>query len=84
MRTVVPTTRLHPTTGRLLNKYAPGHERVFLTGMDGYWQLVTELWGNGESFMLVEHDIGIHANVLPDFAACPSWWCGFHGYRPMD
>jgi hypothetical protein len=26
---------------------------------------------------VVEHDIGVHADVLPQFTACPELWCGF-------
>lgn len=77
-RVIVPTTRLRPATARLLNRHAPGHTRVPLgPAADAYCTLMERLWAQGEGFAIVEHDIGIHPGVLPQFEACPSWWCGF-------
>lgn len=50
--------------------------------MSGYWELVADLWSQGETFALVEHDIGVHAQVGQQFEQCPSWWCGFQ--YPVD
>jgi hypothetical protein len=78
---LVPYTRLYPATARLLNRYAPGHQRVPLDAADpsAYWGLVAEAWRQPGDLVIVEQDIGIHAAVVPGFAACREPWCG-HPY----
>lgn len=82
VRVVVPFTKLHPVTARRLNRYAPGHERVRLDPGDdeAYWRVLADAWAGTNDLVVVEHDIGIHGQVLPGFAACWQPWCG-HAYR---
>jgi hypothetical protein len=42
-----------------------------------YCALLTGLWAAGGTFVIVEHDIGVHADVLRGFDACPEPWCGY-------
>lgn len=81
---LVPYTRLHPATARLLNRHAPGHRRVRIdpADMSAYWRLLAAVWREPGDLVIVEHDIGISAQVLPGFAACAQPWCG-HAY-PID
>jgi hypothetical protein len=74
---IVPYTRLHPATARLLNKHAPGHRRVKLdpADMSAYWRLLAACWRQPGELIIVEHDIGIAAGTRPGFAACPEPWC---------
>ena len=44
---------------------------------NAYWRLLDGLWNAGEDFAIVEHDIEIHADVLPTFESCPEPWCTF-------
>lgn len=76
---VVPFTRLHPVTARLLNRHAPGHERVRLDPGDSeaYWRLLARLWREPGDLLLVEHDVGIRAGVVESLAECREPWCGF-------
>lgn len=76
---LVPYTRLHPTTVRLLNRHAPGHRRVRLDPADvtAYWALIAEAWREPGYLTIVEHDVGIHAAVVPGLSACRQPWCGY-------
>lgn len=78
---LVPYTRLHPATARLLNRHAPGHRRVRLDPADvtAYWALLAEQWRTPGDLLIVEQDIGIHAGVVPGLTACREPWCG-HPY----
>jgi len=71
----------HPLTVAALDRYAPGWEQVPLAVDDvfAYCEALRRLWTAGEDFVLIEHDIEIHAGVLPSFDSCPRPWCG-HGY----
>ena len=82
---LLPYTRLHPATARLANAHARGHVRVRLDPADdaAYWRLLAKAWRVPASdLVIVEHDIGIHAGVMPGFTVCREPWCG-HAY-PLD
>lgn len=81
---LLPYTRLHPATARLANRHAKGHTRVRLDPADmaAYFELLAVAWREPGDLILVEHDIGIHAGVVPGFTACREPWCG-HAY-PLD
>lgn len=42
-----------------------------------YFDLLSALWGKGEAFCIVEHDIVVNPSTLADFAACLHGWCTF-------
>lgn len=79
---LVPFTKLHPGTTRLLDLHAPGHQlaQIDPADMSAYWRLVAEAWRQPGDLVIIEHDIGISAGVLPGFASCREPWCG-HPYR---
>jgi hypothetical protein len=78
---LVPYTRLHPATARLLNTHAEDHRRVRLDPADpsAYWTLLAATWRQPGDLVIVEQDVGIHADVIPGLAACREPWCG-HPY----
>jgi hypothetical protein len=41
-----------------------------------YHSLLASVWREPGELVVVEHDVGISAEVLPGFAACPEPWCG--------
>jgi hypothetical protein len=46
-----------------------------------YFDLLSELWNEGEAFCIVEHDIVIHPTALDELDNCSHDWCGFpHEY----
>lgn len=42
-----------------------------------YWRLVAESWRLPGPTFIVEHDIEVHEDVLPQLAACAEGWCTF-------
>lgn len=81
MSVLVPYTRLHPSTAILLDRHAPGHERVALDPADfsAYWALLAQKWREPGDLLIVEQDIGIHTGVVEGLTQCPQPWCG-HPY----
>ena len=75
---LVPYTRLHPVTGRLLNRYAPGHVRVRIDpgDVEAYWRLLAQQWREPGDLLIVEQDIGLRPGVIDALDACPQPWCG--------
>jgi hypothetical protein len=79
MRVVVPYTHLHPETSRLLADHLPDHHLAPLNPNDptAYARLLAAEWARPGDLVTVEHDIGVHKDVLPGFTACPHLWCGY-------
>jgi hypothetical protein len=42
-----------------------------------YWRLLCRLWEDGESFMVVEHDVAFRPDVVEQFTVCSEPWCLF-------
>lgn len=80
-RVIVPyTRRLDPRTLVALRR--TGHPFTTVdVSMDehAYWRLVRSLWATGDSFVLVEHDIGVKQDTLDDLESCGFGWCSY-GY----
>lgn len=74
----MPVTALHPLADQALQRHAPSAQRVQVGASPyAYGSLLASLWSQGVDFLLVEHDIEIHAGVLPSLAACDEPWCLF-------
>jgi hypothetical protein len=70
-------------------EFAPGvREAVKVTGHsvtevyvgardDAYWELLNGLWSEGQSFIVVEHDIVVRADTFAELESCPYRWCSF-------
>ncbi len=83
MRILAPFTWMHDAAEMALREWAPEAERVDVSAsLTSYWELMATVWGLGESFAVIEHDIEIHEHVIRSFAACPELWCVFpYPYR---
>lgn len=44
----------------------------------GYSLFMTEVWGRGEGFVIVEHDVAPWCGAIDELEACPGDWCLFH------
>lgn len=78
MRVVVPYTSIHPLAKAALVRHAPDAVAYDMASAhDAYYRLLTGLWGGGKSFLVVEHDVEIHADVIPQLEACGEGWCLF-------
>lgn len=72
---------LHPETERMLRLHVPAGTPIDWREIDlgdnaGYWRVLAEVWRHPGSTLIVEQDIGIHAGVIEELAACPEPWCG--------
>lgn len=82
-RIIVPVAATHGTTAVvdavLLNLAAQGFvPRVVQCEQTySYDRLFRQLWGAGEPFILVEHDIVPWPGALAQLWSCPEPWCGY-------
>lgn len=77
--------KLLDATRDSLTEYAPDTQIMPVAEGDvfGCWELYKSFWGNDDDLMVVEHDIILHEDVIPQFEACPQPWCLFpFRYRP--
>lgn len=78
MRVLCCYARLHPATADALARFAPGAELVDVAGDDfAAWEQIAARWDGTADLVLVDHDVEIHAQVLPQFGACREPWCSF-------
>lgn len=60
------------------HNYAPDAEYHDVGGdRTAYWELLRQVWADGEAFTVIEHDIEIREDVLPSLETCKRPWCGF-------
>jgi len=56
----------------------PDAERVYTgPGTHDYWHALAARWNTGQDLVVIEQDVIIHDQVIPQFAACPEPWCSF-------
>jgi len=69
---------LWPATEKSLAEYAPGALIVPIPAEDisRPWTDYAERWGR-DDLLIVEQDIILHADVIPQLEACPEPWCLF-------
>jgi hypothetical protein len=66
VRVVCPFTNLHPVTDASLARHAPEAERVNVAATEySYGLLFMKVWGAGEDFCLVEHDLEVRGETFP-------------------
>lgn len=78
MRILIPYTELQPATRRALLAYAHDHQLDFVHLDDpeyGYGRLLQQVWAQGETFAIVEHDIVVNPGTIADFDSCPELYC---------
>lgn len=75
MRVIVAYTEVHPDTRAALEGW-PGVEYHY-TGQDdyAYGRLLRELWKDGESFLLIEHDVVPTLEHLARMVGCENVYC---------
>lgn len=75
MNIVCPFTEVAPETSGALAPYDVRY--VEMDADDAYTGLLLGLWAQGETFVLVEHDIVPWPGAIEDLWGCPQPWCGF-------
>lgn len=77
MRLVVPYTDLRPETYRACRDW-PDVEFVDVSGDDyAYGRLLQQLWADGRTFTVCEHDVVPSAGMLAELAMCRQPYCAF-------
>ncbi len=75
MTVIVPFTRLEVPVQAALD----GRDDVAFayvgTSDDAYWRLLRDVWGRGETFVIVEHDVVAPPGAIEAMLACPRRWC---------
>lgn len=68
----------HPLTRHLTGMFAPDAvwRGIDPGNLNGYAQLLHEVWQDDGDLVIIEHDIGVHEKVLPRFLDCDQPWCG--------
>lgn len=51
---------------------------------DGYWSLLKSLWNQGDTIIVVEHDIWPWPGATQEIAECSKPWCAFAYHRYFD
>lgn len=76
-RVIVPYTKLHPVTRSVLDSYdLPRLEYVSCGSSDqAYRQLLQTIWEQGETVVLVEHDVVPWPGAIEELAGCSGLWC---------
>jgi hypothetical protein len=75
MKVICPFTKLNPATEMVLRREYKA-EFVDVSSDDlAYWRLLQRLWAEGESFVIVEHDICPWPGALSKLYHCPRELC---------
>jgi hypothetical protein len=74
-KVIVPWTRKHPECMKSLAPFGPVYVNVDYEF--AYWSLTKWLWEDSEPFVLVEHDVLVRPDTIPELEACPERWCAF-------
>ena len=81
MRVVVPYTDLHPSCRASLDRYCPGAELYDVSGdPTDYWRVLRDVWADGETFLLVEHDVSFDQTAIEILETCPRPHCTVAGF----
>ncbi len=69
---------LHPTTAHAIDDIGDNQvELVFVGDSDeAYFELLSALWANGESFCIIEHDVAPTVTEYHRIVGCDQLWCG--------
>lgn len=79
MKVVVPYSRHAFATLIVLRGEGIEPRQVECTENDSYFNLMRDLWAEGETFVCVEHDVLPHPGAIQKLWECPEPWCG-HTY----
>ncbi len=85
LRAAVGTADRWPAAQEAFARHAPRGETVVISpfALGAYHEAVAERWGAGSDLLVVEQDVTLHEQVLPQLEACGEDWCVFP-YRHPD
>ncbi len=74
---VMPWAKLYPEAIRALCEEVDPYLSYVGNSDFSYAELLANLWDDGLTFVIVEHDIVVHPGAMPELIACKELWCGF-------
>jgi hypothetical protein len=75
---ILPYTRIRPGVREALDATGWPYEPVDVSASDeSYWELIADVWAEGETFIVVEHDIIVRPDTLRSLLGCVEEWCTF-------
>lgn len=69
-------TDLRPETKQALDPWGPEYVDVS-SSPQAYWSAVRDRWTGERDLVIIEHDVVVHDQVMPEFAQCDRLWCTF-------
>jgi hypothetical protein len=69
-------TAIWDVTRNSISEHAPQTRIIPVTGLTGAWDAYKSFWGE-DDLMVIEQDIILHEDVIPQFEGCPEPWCLF-------
>lgn len=75
MGVVVAALTPEPLAGKALEREGVSAEVVVLDNGYGYGRLLDRLWADGETFVLLEHDVVPWPGAVDALLACDEPWC---------
>jgi hypothetical protein len=81
---VVPYTRVEPEVAAALAGVDPAPVWASTAADDrAYWRLLCGLWADGDTFVIVEHDVVASGGAVAGLLDCPEEWCAvLYGIGP--
>lgn len=81
MRVVVPFTDVTLGCRSSLERYCPQAELYDVSGdVEAYWRLLSDVWADGETFVLIEHDAEWDERAIRALEECPEPYCKADGW----
>lgn len=74
MKVVCPFSKLKPETRAALKGFRVDYVNVGHS-ITAYWELLSGLWRTGATFAVIEQDIVVNKDTIPNFARCKNLWC---------
>lgn len=77
MKVVVPYTNLLPAVELALAADWITPDKYFMENDFSYFDLLSRLWGEEETFVIVEHDVVPWPGAIAEILSCSESWCAF-------
>lgn len=78
MLVVIPALTRECPAVKALELEGVKHDVVLMEDDYSYSELMMALWNNGDSFMILEHDVVPWPGAIEKLAQCSLSWCGHH------
>jgi hypothetical protein len=78
VKIVLAFTHIAPGVREALSATGRSWDEADVSASDiAYWELLRDLWAEGQTFYNVEQDVIVRPDTFDELEACPEPWCGF-------